>query len=312
MDRFAVMATFIRVAERGSFTHAADDLGISRAQASQQVAALEKRLGVRLFDRTTRRVALSNHGAEYLERARRIMADVAQADEAMSRTRERPHGRLRVDVPVAFGRNLLVPALPQFRKRYPELKLELRFNDRLVDLLAEKVDIALRFGPVRDGRLIARRLFASRWITCAAPSYVAAHGAPLQPQGLAGHQCIGYLAPESGRVREWQFGKGKAHLRQRVECVLAFDSAEAVLASGIAGGGVFQASHLLASGPMAAGLLQQLLVDYAVDGPVGSIVYPGSARHSAAVRVFGDFLAGLMREHADKVETVAGRARSAA
>ena len=101
------MATFVRVAERGSFTRAADDLGISRAQASQQVAALEKRLGVRLFDRTTRKVALSNDGAEYLERSRRILAELAQADEAISRTRERPQGRLRVDVPVAFGQHLL-------------------------------------------------------------------------------------------------------------------------------------------------------------------------------------------------------------
>ncbi len=294
------MATFVRVAERGSFTRAADDLGISRAQASQQVAALEKQLGVRLFDRTTRKVALSNDGSEYLERSRRILAELAQADEAVSRSRERPQGRLRVDVPVAFGRHLLIPALPEFSRRYPGLSLELRFNDRVVDLLAEKVDVALRFGPVRDGRLIARRLCSTHWLTCATPGYVAERGAPREPADLAAHQCIGYLAADSGRLREWRFRRGKTQVKQRVHCTLAFDSAEAVLAAGLAGAGLFQTNHLHAAKALAAGLLQPVLADHAVEGAPASIVYPVSARQSAAVRVFADFMGRLLRDFADR------------
>lgn len=301
------MATFVRVAERGSFTRAADDLGISRAQASQQVAALEKRLGVRLFDRTTRKVALSNDGAEYLERSRRILAEVAQADEAMSRTRERPQGRLRVDVPIAFGRNLLIPALPEFLRRYPGLALEVRCNDRVVDLLEEKVDVALRFGPVRDGRLIARPLCTTRWLTCAAPAYLAARGAPRDPADLAGHQCIGYLAGDAGRPREWRFRKGKAHVKQRVACVLAFDSAESVLSAGLAGAGIFQTNQLLAARALHTGALQQVLADYADEGAPASIVYPASARQSAAVRVFGDFMGRLLRDYADRGAGIAAK-----
>ncbi len=303
------MATFVRVAERGSFTRAADDLGISRAQASQQVAALEKRLGVRLFDRTTRKVALSNDGAEYLERAQRILADLAQADETMARTRERPHGRLRVDVPVAFGQHLLIPALPAFTQRYPELSVEVRFNDRVVDLLAEKVDIALRFGPVRDGRLIARRVCVTRWVTCASPAYIVARGAPRTPADLVAHRCIGHLAIDSGRLREWRFRDGKATLKQRVNCVLAFDSAEAVLASGLSGAGLFQTNHLHAAKALSSGALQQVLTDYELEGTAASIVYPGSARHSAGVRVFADFMARLLTEFAERDEKLAAQRR---
>lgn len=294
------MATFVRVAERGSFTRAADDLGISRAQASQQVAALEKRLGVRLFDRTTRRVALSNDGSEYLERAQRILSDLTQADEAMARNRERPQGRLRVDVPVTFGRHLLIPALPAFAQRYPGLTLEVRFNDRVVDLLAEKVDIALRFGPVRDGRLIARRLCVTRWVTCAAPAYLAERGVPREPGDLAAHVCIGYLAPDTGRLREWSFAINGRRIKRRVACALAFDSAEGVFASGLAGAGVIQTNHLHAAKALAAGLLQQVLADCAVEGSPVSIVYPASARQSAAVRAFADFMGRLLRDFAER------------
>lgn len=307
------MATFVRVAERGSFTRAADDLGISRAQASQQVASLEKRLGVRLFDRTTRKVALSNDGTEYLERATRILAELAQADEAMSRTRERPQGRLRVDVPVAFGRHLLIPALPEFSRRYPGLTLEVRMNDRVVDLLAEKVDVALRFGPVRDGRLVARALCTTRWLTCAAPAYIAERGAPRELADLATHQCIGYLDANSGRLREWGFRKGKARVKHRVACALAFDSAEAVLAAGLAGAGLFQTNQLLAAKSLNAGALQQVLAEHAIEGATASIVYPASARQSAAVRVFSDFMGRLLRDFADRgAQIAAQRQRGAA
>lgn len=299
MDRFAALAAFVRVAERGSFSRAADELGISRARASQHVAALERHLGARLFERTTRKVALSCDGAEYFDRAQRILAELAQADEAIARNRGRPQGRIRVDVPVAFGRHLLIPALPAFTQRYPAVSLDVRFNDRTVDLVAEKVDLALRFGPVRDGRLVARRLCVTRWITCGAPAYFARHGVPRTPAELAAHQCIGYLAPDTGRLREWQFRRGTGRARVRIACRVAFDSAEAVLASGIAGGGIFQANQLHVSRALASGALQQVLAGYEVgDAPV-SVVYPASARDSLAVRVCADFIARLLRDFAD-------------
>src|SRR5574338_1124648 len=137
MDQLAAMRVFVRVAERGSFSQAADELELSRPAASAQVAALENHLGARLLHRTTRKVALTAEGADFLERARRILAELREAEEALRNTRSRPQGRLRVDVPVAFGENLLLPALPEFSRRYPLIELDVRLNDRIVDLVGE-------------------------------------------------------------------------------------------------------------------------------------------------------------------------------
>ena len=208
MDQLASMRTFARVAELNSFTRAADGLELSRAVVSTQIADLEKHLGVRLFHRTTRRVTLTADGTEYLERCRRILADVDAADEAVKRTRLRPQGRLRVDVPVAFGRHLLMPALPQFTARYPDLSLEVQYNDRVVDLIAEEVDVAVRVGPVQDKNLVARGVCRTRMVTCASPEYLAEHGVPAHPDELRQHRLIGLLSNATGKPRQWHFQKG--------------------------------------------------------------------------------------------------------
>ena len=152
MDQLQGMRVFARVAELGSFARAADLLDMSRAMASSYVAQLEKHLGTRLLHRTTRKVTVSPEGAVYLERCRRILAELQAADDEMRHARARPQGKLRVDVPVAFGRYLLMPALPTFTERYPEMALEVRFNDRIVDLAAERIDVALRAGEIRSTR----------------------------------------------------------------------------------------------------------------------------------------------------------------
>src|SRR5262245_10822484 len=178
MDQLQGMRVFTRVAELGSFARAANTLDLSRAMASSYVAQLEKHLGTRLLHRTTRKVSVSPQGAVYLEHCRRILAEIDAADDQLRLARDRPQGKLRVDVPIAFGRYLLMPALPQFTQRYPEISLEVRFNDHFVDLHAEGVDVAVRSGKVRTPDLIARRVAASRVVTCAAPRYLAQAGVP--------------------------------------------------------------------------------------------------------------------------------------
>src|SRR3984957_16971011 len=158
MDQLVCMRSFMRVADLHSFTRAADALRISRAVVSTHVADLERHLRCQLFHRTTRRVGLTTDGAEYLGRCRRILADLEAADEALRGTRLKPQGRLRVDVPMAFGRALLTPALPRFQARYPDLQLEVQFNDRRIDLIAEEVDLVVRVGAVREPQLSARRV----------------------------------------------------------------------------------------------------------------------------------------------------------
>src|SRR5215467_15296883 len=208
MDQLACMRSFVRVADLHSFTRAADALGLSRAVVSTHVAELERHLSCQLFHRTTRRVGLTADGAEYLTRCQRILGELEGADEAVRRTRLSPAGRLRVDVPVEFGRSLLIPALPQFTARYPDLQLEVQFNDRVVDLIREEIDLVVRVGAVREPHLIARRVVSTRLLTCASPEYLRTHGTPSSPEDLRRHKLVGYLPTGTRRPHRWVFQRG--------------------------------------------------------------------------------------------------------
>ncbi|MEP7244492.1 MAG: LysR family transcriptional regulator [Gammaproteobacteria bacterium] len=304
MDQLASMRTFARVADLSSFTRAADALELSRAVVSTQVAELERHLGVRLFHRTTRRVTLTADGSEYLERCLRILADVDAADEAAKRTRLRPQGRLRVDVPVAFGRHLLQPALPQFTERYPELSLEVQYNDRVIDLVDEEVDVAVRVGLISDKNLVARKVCRTRMVTCASPAYLAKHGTPTHPDQLASHRLIGLLSSATGKPRRWLFQQGAARKQLKLPFVLAFNNHEAPISVTIRGAGIMQTVDVLVAEGLANGKLTLLLKDWPAEGPPVSIVYPVAQRGSTKVRVFADFAADLllrMRKRVDEI-----------
>src|ERR1700741_4678502 len=205
MDQLVCMRSFVRVADLHSFTRAADALGLSRAVVSTHVAELEKHLRCQLFHRTTRRVGLTADGTEYLARCQRILAELEAADETVRGTRLSPQGRLRVDVPVMFGRALLLPALPKFTARYPQLQLEIQLNDRVVDMIAEEIDLVVRVGAVREPHLIARRGVTPRLIPCASPESLREHGAPAQLEELHRHKLVGSLGSANRRPRRWYF-----------------------------------------------------------------------------------------------------------
>ncbi|HEX8782260.1 MAG TPA: LysR family transcriptional regulator, partial [Steroidobacteraceae bacterium] len=245
MDQLVAMRSFVRVADLHSFTRAADALGLSRAVVSTHVADLEKHLRCQLLQRTTRRVGLTADGAEYLTRCQRILAELEAADEAVRRTRLAPQGRLRVDVPVEFGRALLIPALPQFTARYPELQLEVQFNDRVVDMITEEIDLVVRVGAVREPHLVARRVVATRLLTCASPEYLRTHGVPLVPEDLRRHKMVGYLPSGSRRAYRWLFQRGTQRLRLSLPFNIAFNSAEAEIRAAIRGAGVVQSMDLM-------------------------------------------------------------------
>jgi LysR family transcriptional regulator for bpeEF and oprC len=209
---------------------------------------------------------------------------------------------LRVDVPTAFGRHLLIPALPAFIRQYPDLVLEVQLNDRIADLVTERVDIALRVGKIGQGGLVARRIAAMRFVTCASPAYLARAGLPRTPDELRQHRCIGSLSAQTGRLREWTFTRGTSRRRIRPACTLSFNLPEAVIAAGIADGGVLQTVDLLAAEAIASGRLRTILDEYSGEGPALSLVYPQSARNSVKVRVFADFAARLMRDWSDRMQ----------
>lgn len=291
MDRLHAIQVYVRVAQLGSFSKAADDLELSRAAVSETVAALEKHLGTTLLARTTRRVTPTSEGVEYLQRCLRILAELDAADEAARGARAKPQGHLRVEVPTAFGRILLLPALPQFVKRYPDLELDVRFNDRVIDLVAERVDIAVRVGAVRTPNYVVRRISTTRRVVVGSPAYLAAEGRPQKPEDLRKHRLVGLLNGATGRTIEWEF-KGRTVPKLRYSPV--FNLAEAQLAAAIVGTGLAQTIDLMAGEQIARGKLETLLDDYVGDGPPISLVYLESAHRSAKIRVFSDFAAGLL------------------
>src|SRR5262245_739096 len=293
MDQLLAMRVFVQVADRTSFAHAADDLDISRAAASGHVAALEKHLGVRLFNRTTRKVSLTAEGAEFLKRSRRILDELHDAEETLRGARLKPQGHLRVDVPVAFGRYLLLPALPEFSRRYPAIEIDVRLNDRIVDLVAERVDVALRVAPIRQSGLVARRISQLNIVTVASPKYLAEHGEPRTPDDLKDHRLLG-LVHTSGGVPEWHFPPPYTSRRLKLHFATTFNAIEGPLVVAAAGLGIARPADVLAADYVARGELKLILQDFVMPGPVMSLVYPSAGHQSAKVRVFADFAADLM------------------
>jgi len=298
------MRSFVRVADLHSFTPAADALGLSRAVVSTHIAELEKYLRCQLLHRTTRRVGLTADGSEYLARCQRILAELEAADESVRRTRLAPAGRLRVDVPVEFGRALLIPALPKFTARYPDLQLEVQFNDRVVDLIREEIDLVVRVGAVREPHLIARRVVGTRLLTCASPEYLRTQGMPAAPDELRRHRLVGYLRTGTRRPHRWLFQRGTQRLRLALPFNIAFNSAEAEIRAAIRGAGVVQAMDLVVAEALALGRLQVVLPEWSAPGKPISVVCRTGMRDSPKIRVFADFASELLHRYRQRVDAL--------
>ncbi|HUE48240.1 MAG TPA: LysR family transcriptional regulator [Steroidobacteraceae bacterium] len=304
VDQLVCMRSFVRVADLHSFTRAADALGVSRAVVSTHVAELEKHLRCQLFHRTTRRVGLTSDGAQYLARCQRILAELEAADEALKGSHLSVQGRLRVDVPVVFGRALLIPALPKFTARYPDLQLEVQFNDRVIDLIAEEVDLVVRVGAVREPHLVARRVVTTRLLTCAAPEYLRAHGGVATPDELRRHKLVGHLAAGSRRAHKWLFQRGTARRQLSLPFNVAFNSVEAQIMAAIRGAGVVQAMDLVVAEALATGRLEVVLRDWSAPGAPISVVCRSALRDSPRIRVFADFASELLLQYRRRVDAL--------
>lgn len=306
MDDFQAMRAFSRVAELGSFTRAADELGLSRAMVSTHVQRLERRFGLRLLNRTTRKVAATPAGADYLQHCRRVFAELAAAEETLRQSKEQPTGHLRVDVAGSFARHLLLPALPEFLARYPGIDIELRVNERIVDLVKEGVDLAVRGGVIEDPQLVARPIAHARWIICASPAYLARHGRPQSAADLGQHLLIGSATAESALPRPWLFPDGI--VPPRLVFGVTVNETEAVMLAAASGVGIAQTLDLMASRALIEGRLHMVLPGCTMPGPPISVVHTRAAERLARVRVFSEFLRGLMRDVARNARTATGLA----
>jgi DNA-binding transcriptional LysR family regulator len=291
MDRFDEMRTFAAVVESGGITAAAARLGVTKSAVSRRLADLEERLSVQLFRRTTRRMSLTDTGQAFYERCLRILADLEEAELAVTAEHAGLRGRLRVAVPLSFGLEHLGPAIDAFLALHPELSFDLDFNDRLVDLLAEGFDLAVRIADLEDSTLIARRLAPIRHVACASPGYLSAHGTPRQPAELAAHACLVYS--NAANPEQWGYLDADGRAGQvRVQARVRANNGECLRQAAEDGHGIVMGPSFILYRAVERGTLVPVLAD--VQWPLlhAYAVYPRTRHLSRRVRAFVDFLAG--------------------
>lgn len=297
MNKLQAMEVFVQVVDAGSFTRAAEMLQLPKATVSTLVQSLETALSAKLLHRTTRMVTVTTDGAAYYERCIRILSDVRDAEESLSRTRLSPSGRLRVDMATGLASEILIPALPAFFERYPDILMELGSTDRPVDLIEEGVDCAIRGGDLFDDSLIARRVGVVNFVTAASPDYIARHGMPRHPRELDRHRCVNYFSAKTGKTYDWDFQRGDETIEIPMPGVIALNDSNAYVRAGLAGLGIIQMADYLLEKHVAGGSLVRVLGDWASKPLPVHIVYPQNRHMSAKVRVFVEWVAELFARH---------------
>jgi DNA-binding transcriptional LysR family regulator len=291
-DRLRELAVFVRAAESGSFSRAGRELNLSQPSVSRIVSALEARLGVKLLLRTTRSVTLTDAGALFLDRARSILAEMEEAEDA-ARGADSLRGTLRLALPVIYGTRAIIPLLPKFLKAHPFLRVEMSVSDERQNLVAEGADIAIRLGALADSGFGARKLATLERLLVAAPEYLKARGTPKRPADLAGHDCI--FGPGGFGRASWSFKRRNTVISVDVQGRIVTSSGPGVFASVLAGLGVAMASTVMCREELKSGKLVRLLPDYALDPVEVHALFPGGPRPSAKVRALSEYLAAELR-----------------
>ncbi|MGI4984548.1 MAG: LysR family transcriptional regulator [Janthinobacterium lividum] len=288
MENLTGINVFVRTAEAPSFVAAGRELGISASAVGKTIARLEQSLGVRLFHRTTRRVTLTDEGRIFHDRCERILDDLRDAQNLLSESAQTPRGRVKISLP-AIGYRFLLPVLPDFTARYPDIELDLDFNDRLVDVVEDGFDAVIRSNAMADSSLMSRRIGAFRFVLCAAPAYLARAGAPHTLHDLNTHACVRYRSPTTGKLQPWGLsaeGGEPENLRAALIC----NNMEALRGAVIAGFGIGYMPDFVACDALAAGALIALLDEYHLMPEQFSILWPSSRQLSSKLRVFVDFI----------------------
>ncbi|CAM2151526.1 Uncharacterized HTH-type transcriptional regulator YhjC [Pararobbsia alpina] len=293
MDRLQAMQVFTRVVESNSFSRAADTLDMPRASVSTIIQNLESFLGVRLLQRTTRRLNLTPDGAAYYERCVRILADIEETESAFHEGSKTPRGRLRIDMPPSIGKLMLLPALPDFRARYPDIELVIGMGDKPVDLIQEGVDCVLRVGTLQDSSLVARRIGVFQGVTCASPGYLERHGEPHTLEDLQNHMAVNYFSSRTGRVIDMDFMVNEQATEIKVPSTIAVNDAEAYMSCGVDGYGIIQPARFMALPYLRSGQLKEILPQWKPQPMPISAVYPHNRHLSSKVRVFVEWVAEI-------------------
>jgi DNA-binding transcriptional LysR family regulator len=295
MDRIDAMQAFVAVADLQGFAPAARKLKLSPSAVTRLIAALEERLGARLLQRTTRSVTLTDTGRHYLERARRILADVEEAECAAEGERTRPSGRLVVSAPLGFGRLHVSPVMSAYLKRYGEVSGELRLEDRMISLVEDGIDLAVRIGHLADSSLVARHVGEMRRIVVASPAYLNARGEPKTPEAIASHDTIQFGS--TAGVADWRFLDGGKEVRITYDPRFSSNSSDAAIQYAAEGGGLTRVMAYQAAEALKAGKLKIVLQKFELPSLPINIVYPTSRLLSAKVRTFVDLVMEIANWH---------------
>ena len=299
MNRFDAMRAFARVVEAGSFTKAAQTLHMSKTTVTQLIQQLESRLRVRLLHRTTRKLGVTPDGAVYYERVIRLLADMEDAENSLSSAAMTPRGRLRVDVPSPLARLILVPALPAFHARYPDIQIDMGVSDREVDLIGDNVDCVLRGGQITDQSLIARHVGDLQIGVYVAPSYVERLGAPAHPRELQNtdHCIVGFLSSRTSKIDPLVLCNENERIEITGNYVLAVDDGNACLEAGLVGLGVIALPNYMAAAHQAVGALIPLFTQWRISLMPLYLAFPPNRHVNAKLRVFIDWIVELMLQH---------------
>lgn len=300
MDRLKAMQTFVRIVEANSYTKAAETLDLPRAALTATIQKLEAYLGTQLLQRTTRTLSLTSDGAAYFRHCLAILAAVDEA-EAPFRTSDGtpPQGRLRVELGGAVGRNVVLPRLGEFCRAYPDVELVLGLSERLTDLVSEGIDCAVRVGELQDSALIGRQIGTMHFVTCAAPSYLAAHGTPQALEELAQHTAIKHFSGRTGRPFDWAFLDGGAVRKVDMAGTLATNDVEGYATLALQGLGLAQVGRYLVRGHLASGALVEVLQGTPPTPSPISLVYPQGRMASPKMQVFARWLEALFAGEPD-------------
>lgn len=294
------MQAYVRVVEAGTFTKAADSLGLPKATVTRLIQTLETHLRTKLLNRTTRRVTVTPDGAAYYERAMRLLSDLEELEGSMNQARMTPRGRIRIDVPGVVGREMIIPHLPDFYAKYPDIQIEMGVSDRPVDLIGDNVDCVIRGGELTDQSLVARRIGEFRFVSCATPEYLRRHGTPAHPRelGEAPHRMVGYFSARTGKIVGDTFRRGDEVVEVVGNHTIAVNDADAYLQAGLAHLGVVQVTCFMAGPLLKTGELVRVLEDWDTDPVPVYVVYPPNRHLSSKLRVFVDWVVELIGREA--------------
>lgn len=296
MDKSSEMAVFVEVARKGSFSAAARRLQLSPSAVSKLVTRMEERLGSRLFNRTTRKLSLTEGGQRYFSRCVEILADIDAAEELLAGYQHAPKGELIVSCSPGFARFQLLPLIPRFLEQHPELELNLQTAGEKVDLLSHNIDVAIRLGNLKDSTLVARKLGESYRVVCASPQYLEVHGTPKKADDLASHNCLTISADKE--FNRWTLTRGKKQQVVTVSGNLVSNSVDSMYEMALQGLGVINLAEFIVGRELKSGRLVPLLKNYRSDSQLIHAVYPHRRHLPAKVRVFIDFLLSEFSEPA--------------